>query len=58
MPPAFPGCVIAPPAEPAVPGRSWLCELSAAANLPVGGAEDPGAEADDGTVFLSGRDHG
>ncbi|HMB82811.1 MAG TPA: hypothetical protein VKI40_02055 [Terriglobales bacterium] len=50
MPPAFPGCVIAPLLEPPVPDRSWLCELSAAASLPVGGAEDPGAEAGDGTV--------
>jgi hypothetical protein len=50
MPPAFPGCVIAPLVEPTVPVRSWLCELSAAASLPVGGAEDPGAETDDGAV--------
>ena len=50
MPPAFPGCVIAPLVETLVLGRSWLCELSAAAILPVGGAENPGAEAGDGAV--------
>jgi len=36
--------------EPSAPDRSWLCELSAAASLTVGGAEDTGAEAGDGTV--------
>lgn len=50
MPPALPGCVIPPLVEPPVPDRPWLCELSAAATLPVGGAEDPGAEAGDGAV--------
>jgi hypothetical protein len=44
MPPAFPGCVIAPLLELPVPDPAWLCELSAAAILPVDGA-DSGAEA-------------
>src|ERR1035441_8046708 len=50
MPPAFPGCVIAPLVDAPVPDRPWLCELSAAASLPVGGAEDTGTEAGHGTV--------
>ena len=47
MPPAFPGCVIAPLVEMLVSDRPWLCEFSAAAILPVGGADNPGAEAGD-----------
>src|SRR5208283_4632561 len=45
MPPALSGCAIAPGVGAPVPGRSWLCELSAAATLPADEAEDPGAEA-------------
>ena len=45
MPPAFPGCVIAPLLELPMSDAAWLCELSAAAILPVDGA-DPGADAD------------
>ena len=50
MPPAFPGSVISFRAESPVLDRSWRCELSAPANLPVGGADVQGSGAGDGAT--------
>lgn len=50
MPPASPGWMISLRAESSVLYRSWRCELSAAANLPVGGADDQGAGTGDGVI--------
>jgi len=46
----MPGFGTVPSLEPPAPAWPWLCELSAAAILPAGEAEDPGAEAGNGTV--------
>jgi hypothetical protein len=45
--------VTPPSLEPPVPDPAWLCELSTAATLPAGEAEDTGVDTGAGAAFCA-----